>query len=116
MGLEKSGYQYTDSSTFYSSHVLFPPPVKRFLTHGVNNEVQLPIIDCDIDIGCQELINNIDDRFHEVLSHVLKDLFGLTWLEPERQILSDEGGILKLGQKYGLKALKWSSQLHKKQS
>lgn len=76
---------------FYSSRVLFPTPAKKSLTHGVNNEIQLPIIDCNIDAGCQKLINNINDRFHEVLNHVLKDIPGLTWLEPERrQILTDE--------------------------
>lgn len=68
-----------------------PQSWSQGLTHGVNNEIQLPIIDCNIDIGCQKLINNINDRFHEVPSHVLKDIFGLTWLEPERrQILTDK--------------------------
>lgn len=38
--------------TFYSLPVLLPAPVKKPLTHGVNNEIQLPVIDCDADIGC----------------------------------------------------------------
>lgn len=85
------GTNISGNFTFYLSHVLFPTPIKKPLTHGVNNEIQLPIVDCNTDVGCQQLVNNIDDRFHEVLSHVLKDIFWLTWLEPERkQVLTDE--------------------------
>lgn len=73
-----------------------PNSAKKSLTHGVNNEIQLPIVDCNIDLGCQKLINNINDRSHEVLSHVLKDLSGLTWLESERrQVLTERDVILK---------------------
>lgn len=75
-----------------------PQSWSQGLTHGVNNEIQLPVIDSNIDIGCQKLINNINNRFHEVLSHVLKDIFGLTWLEPERrQTLTDEARHLQAG-------------------
>lgn len=49
-------------------------PSELVPTHGVHNEIQLPIIHNHIDPGFQQLIHNVDDRLHEVTLHAYEDV------------------------------------------
>lgn len=55
------------------------PSAGNILTYGRNNEIQLPIINSNIDVGFQQVIYDVYCMFHEVFGHLHENLLSLAW-------------------------------------
>lgn len=65
---------------FVPTSVTHPVPLwEKVLTHGRNDEIQLPIINSNVDIGFQQFIYSVDHMLHEVSSHIHEHILRLTY-------------------------------------
>lgn len=55
-------------------------------THGVHDEIQLPVVDGDVDSGAQQLVDHIHHRSHEVSRHVAEHFLRLAWTHSKKEI------------------------------